>query len=300
MEEQKSSNKKILIGVLLALLVGVGAYTFRLNSKNKASEEFLKQEKEQITATLTEMEGKYDAAIASNNSMTEELTAERDKIIAFKDSVKNLKNANWSLVRRYRGKIKKLSVRNDRLMFMNDSLTIANNLLVVEKDSITGKLIEQTSFNDTLIAQNIGLSKKVEIGGAMRINSVKAVAMRLRSNGKYSETNKAQKADAIRVTFKLLENEIATPGEKQVYITVVSPTGKVVSENGKITLRDGTEVPYTEETVADYKNADLNIVLFVNKIQQKFVKGNYIVKVYTDGKLVGASKLQLKDAFLGL
>ncbi len=300
MEEQKSSNKKIIIGVLLALLVGVGAYTFRLNSKYKASEEFLKQEKEQILGNLTTMEEKYDTAIASNNSMTEELTEERDKIIAFKDSVKNLKASNWSLIRKYRGKIKKLASTNERLLFMNDSLTISNNLLVIERDSVTGQLIEQTSFNDTLIAQNIGLSKKVEIGGAMRVSSVVATAMKLRSNGKYSETNKAQKADAVRVAFKLLENEIATPGEKQAYIVIVNPKGTVISEKGKFALRDGTEVAYTDQTVAEYKNADLNVVMFVNKIQQKFVKGIYTVKVYVDGKLVGASKLELKDAFLGL
>jgi len=300
MEEQKSSNKKILIGVLLALLVGIGAYTFKLKSDNKASEEFLKQEKEQILGNLTAMEEKYDTAIASNNSMTEELTAERDRIISFKDSVKNLKAANWSLIRRYKGKIKGLAATNERLLFKNDSLTIANNLLVVEKDSITGELIEQTSFNDTLVAQNLGLSKKVEIGGAMRVSSVKATAMRLRSNGKYSETNKAQKSDAIRVSFKLLENEIATPGEKQVYIVVKNPKGVTISEKGKVALRDGSEVGYTDQTIADYKNADLNVVMFVDKVQQKFVKGVYTVMVYVDGKLVGASKLQLKDAFLGL
>lgn len=301
MEDQKSSsNKKIITGILIALLVALGVYTFQQNSKFKASEEFLRQEKEQILGNLTSMEERYDIAIAKNSSISDELTVERDKIIAFKDSVKNLKNANWSLVRRYRKKIKNLEASNERLFFMNDSLTIANNLLEVEKDSITGKLVEQTSFNDTLMAQNLDLSKKVEIGGALNVSSVKAMSMRLKSNGKYTETNKAQKTQAIRVNFRIVRNEIATPGDKEAYIVIQNPKGTVISEKGKFTLRNGEEVPYTDKTIANYNNADLDVVMFVENITQKFVKGFYTVKVYVEGNLVGATKLELKDAFLGL
>ena len=301
MEEQKSSsNKKIITGVLIALLVALSVYTFKQNSDFKASEEFLKQEKEQILGNLTSMEEKYDVAIAKNSSLSGELTIERDKIVAFKDSVKNLKNTNWSLVRRYRKKVKVLEESNERLFFMNDSLTIVNNLLVVEKDSITGELVAQTSFNDTLIAQNLDLSKKVEIGGALNVSTVSATAMRLKSNGKYEATNKAQKTQAIRVNFRLEQNEIATPGDKEAYIVIQNPSGTVISEKGTFTLKNGDEVPYTDQTVATYNNADLDVVMFVENITQKFVKGSYSVKVYVEGKLVGVSKLELKDAFLGL
>ncbi|MDX5583992.1 MAG: hypothetical protein QNK20_03540 [Aureibaculum sp.] len=301
MEEQKSSsNKKIITGVLIVLLVALSVYTFRQNSKFKASEEFLKQEKEQILGNLTSMEEKYDVAIAKNSSLSGELTSERDKIVAFKDSVKNLKNTNWSLVRRYRKKVKGLEESNERLFFMNDSLTIANNLLAVEKDSITGELVAQTSFNDTLIAQNLDLSKKVEIGGALNVSTVSATAMKLKSNGKYEITKTAQKTQAIRVNFRLEQNEIATPGDKEAYIVIQNPSGTVISEKGTFMLKNGDEVPYTDQTVATYNNADLDVVMFVENITQKFVKGNYSVKVYVEGKLVGVSKLELKDSFLGL
>jgi len=301
MEDQKSSsNKKIITGILIALLVALGVYTFQQNSKFKASEEFLKQEKEQILGNLTSMEEKYDVAIAQNSSLADELTVERDKIIAFKDSVKNLKSTNWSLVRRYRKKIKDLETSNERLFFMNDSLTIVNNLLVVEKDSITGKLVEQTSFNDTLIAQNLDLSKKVEIGGALSVSAVKAMSMRLKSNGKYTETNKAQKTQAVRVNFRIVKNEIAEPGDKEAYIVIQNPSGTVISEKGTFPLKSGEEVPYTDQTTVDYKNADQDVVMFVDKVTQKFVKGFYTVKVYVEGSLVGTSKFELKDAFLGL
>ncbi len=301
MEENKSSNnKKILIGILLALLVGLGAYTLRSNSKHQEAEQFLKEEKEQILGNLTAMEEKYDNAIAQNTTISEELKLEREKIVAFRDSVKNLKNTNWRLIRRYRSKIADLESTNERLVNLTDSLKLANNLLVVEKDSITGKLIEQTSYNDTLIAQNLDLAKKVEIGGVLRVNSVNATAMRLRSNGKYTETNKAPKATAVRVSFRLEENEIATPGEKQATVVINTPSGKIISQKGTFALSTGEEVGYTDQTAVEYENAAKDVVLFVENISQKFSKGLYPIKVYVDGVLVGATTLELKDAFLGL
>ncbi len=301
MEEQKSSsNKKIIIIALLALLAALGVYTMRSGSKFKEAEDFLKEEKKQILSNLTSMEEKYDTAIAQNNSMSEELTIERDRIIAFKDSVLNLKNANWSLIRRYKGQINKLESTNNRLMAVADSLFLVNNDLTIQRDSVTGKLIEQTSVNDTLMAQNTDLAAKVKIGGALRANSIKALAMKLKSNGKYIETDKTQKAEAIRVTFRLEANEIATPGNKEAYIVIQNPSGKVISEKGTFTLRDGKEMPYTDQTTVDYKNAEEDVVMFVDKISQKFVKGTYTIKVYVEGSLVGASRLELKDSFLGL
>jgi hypothetical protein len=299
-EQKKSSNNKIVLGILIALLVGLGAYTLRSNSKHVEAENFLKEEKEQILGNLTTMEEKYDNAIAQNTTISEELKIERDKITAYKDSVINLKGTNWRLIRRYRGQIASLEATNERLLFVTDSLKLVNNLLVIEKDSITGKLIEQTSFNDTLIAQNLDLAKKVEIGGVMRVNSVNSTAMRLRSNGKYTETNKAQKTEAIRVNFKIEENEIATPGDKIVHVVINTPTGKIVNQKGTFNTKSGQEVGFTIEDTVSYENAAKDVTLFIDKLTVKLDKGIYTTKVYVDGLLVGASNVELKDAFLGL
>ena len=300
-EQKKSSNNKIILGILLALLVvGLGAYTLRSNSKHQEAETFLKEEKEQILGNLTTMEEKYDNAIAQNTTISEELKVERDKITAYKDSIINLKGTNWRMIRRYRGQIATLEATNERLLFVTDSLKLVNNLLVIEKDSITGKLIEQTSFNDTLIAQNLDLAKKVEIGGVLRVSAVNSTAMRLRSNGIYTETNKAQKTEAIRVNFKIEENEIAVPGDKIVHVVINTPTGKIINQKGTFNTKSGQEVGFTVEDTISYENAAKDVTLFIEKLTVKLDKGIYTTKVYVDGLLVGASNIELKDAFLGL
>jgi len=299
-EPNKSSNNKMLIIALTVLLFALIGYTFYNNNDHKEAVKFLQDEKEQIIGNLTAMEEKYDIAIAQNTSLSDSLTIEKDKIIAFKDSVNDLKKINSNTLRRYRGQLAGLQATNDRLLDEVDSLRLSNNLLTEEKDSINTELQIQTHYNDTLVAQNMDLAKKVEIGGAINVENVNVTAMKMRSNGKYTETNKAQKTDAIKVDFRLLENEIATPGDKEAYIVLKNPKGQVINAKGTFMLKDGTEAKYTDQTIVNYENSNLDVVMLVERKGEKYEKGTYPISVFIEGKLVGGAKLELSDSFLGL
>ncbi len=299
-ENNKSSNNKILIIALTVLLFLLIGYTFYNNNDHKEAIQFLQDEKEQIIGNLTAMEEKYDIAIAQNTSLSDSLSGEKAKIIALRDSVLKMEKVNSKTLSRYRGQMANLKAVNERLLDEVDSLKMANNILTEEKDSIHSQLDLQTSYNDTLVAQNLDLARKVEIGGAINVEDVKVTAMKMRSNGKYTETNKAQKTDAIKVGFSLMENEIATPGDKDAYIVLKNPKGQVINAKGTFTLKDGTELKYTDNTTVNYENAELDVVMLVERKGDKFEKGTYPIEVFVDGKSVGSAKLELSDSFLGL
>ena len=299
-ENSKSSNSKILIIALTVLLFGLIGYTFYNNNDHKEAVKFLTAEKEQIIGNLTAMEEKYDVAIAQNTSLSDSLTMEKEKIAILKDSVKNLKQINSSVLRRYRGQLATLEKTNNRLLDEVDSLKLANNILTEEKDSINSQLEIQTNYNDTLVAQNMELARKVEIGGAINVENVEVIAMKMRSNGKYTETNKAQKTDAIKVAFRLMENEIAEPGDKEAYIVLKNPSGQVINAKGTFMMEEDTEAKYTDQTMVNYENADLDVVMLVERKGDKYEAGSYPIEVYVEGQLVGSASLELNDSFLGL
>ena len=299
-ENTKSSNSKILIIALTVLLFGLIGYTFYNNNDHKEAVKFLQSEKDQIIGNLTAMEEKYDVAIAENTSLSDSLTMEKEKIAVLKDSVQNLKKINSSVLRRYRGQLATLEKTNTRLLDEVDSLKMANNILTEEKDSINSQLTIQTNYNDTLVAQNMELARKVEIGGAINVENVQVTAMKMRSNGKYTETNKAQKTDAIKVAFRLIENEIAEPGDKEAYIVLKNPAGQVINAKGTFLMSEGMEAKYTDQTIVNYENADLDVVMLVERQGDKYESGVYPIEVFVEGKLVGSANLELNDSFLGL
>ena len=245
-------------------------------------------------------EEKYDVAIAQNTSLSDSLTMEKEKIAILKDSVQGLKKINSNVLRRYRGQLVTLEKTNTRLLDEVDSLKMANNILTEEKDSINSQLTIQTNYNDTLVAQNMELARKVEIGGAINVENVQVTAMKMRSNGKYTETNKAQKTDAIKVAFRLIENEIADAGDKEAYIVLKNPSGMVINAKGTFMMSEGSEAKYTDQTIVNYENADLDVVMLVERKGDKYESGVYPIEVFVEGKLVGSANLELNDSFLGL
>jgi hypothetical protein len=299
-ENSKSSNSKILIIALTVLLFGLIGYTFYNNNDHKEAVKFLQSEKDQIIGNLTAMEEKYDVAIAQNTSLSDSLTMEKEKIAILKDSVQGLKKINSNVLRRYRGQLVTLEKTNTRLLDEVDSLKMANNILTEEKDSINSQLTIQTNYNDTLVAQNMELARKVEIGGAINVENVQVTAMKMRTNGKYTETNKAQKTDAIKVAFRLIENEIADPGDKEAYIVLKNPAGMVINAKGTFMMTEGNEAKYTDQTIVNYENADLDVVMLVERKGDKYESGVYPIEVFVEGKLVGSANLELNDSFLGL
>jgi len=293
-KEQKSGRNKIVIALLIALLLGLLGFMFYNNTELQKSKSFLEDEKVKITQDLDEMIAKYDDAIKDNSSISEELRLEREDIVLFRDSVKNLKKANYSIIRRYRRKIKSLEQANKQLFKTNDSLRISNQLLSNEIDSARVYIQTQAQKIDTLYIQNLGLIEKVGVGSKLHVNSVKAIPMRERNNGKLVTTTRSKRTDALRISFRIAANSLADEGEENALIQVLNPKGEVVHGIGKETLENGDEITYTDKTAVEYTKDNIDVVSLIEVNRKEMIKGPHIVKVFLDGRLVGLSKFTLK------
>ncbi|MDP2089744.1 MAG: hypothetical protein Q8J84_10125 [Flavobacteriaceae bacterium] len=300
MEDNKNSQNKTIIWVLAALLVLLAAYTFYNHSSHVETEENLTSEKTNIQNELNDMIAKYDTAIAENTTMTEELKAEREKIIQLRDSVSNLSNVNRSILARYKGRLTDMEAKNKRLFFLTDSLKGANEFLSLEVKTAQQKIAEQTVINTELEGQNTELTSKINIGSVLIVNEVKATAMKLRSKDKLSETTSFNKTDAFRVSFKIAENRIAAKGNRNVYYVIKDPSGAVVKNAGTITVENSQAVAYTDKTTANYDNKALEVIAVVNVDRTAMVQGTYTIDVYIDTYYVGTTTVDLKNSFLGL
>lgn len=293
MEENKKSNTKIIAIVLAVLLLVALAYTFYNNKEHKKLTDAIEEEKIEIEGNLDNMIVKYEEAIGQNTSMSNELSLERDRIIALRDSIKGLKATNYSLIRRYRKQIAKLEETNRRLFFMTDSLTGVNELLTIDLDSANVKISKQLAKNDTLSLKNLQLSEKVAIGSVLRVSSAKILAMRERNNGKLVETSRARNTDAFRINFTIAKNDIAEKGERQVYIQIVDAKGITVAGKGELVFND-VQISYSDQTIVNYLNDAVDIISLVEVDRGTIKRGVYTVNIYIENKFVGATQITLK------
>lgn len=294
MENNKKSNNKIVIIVLAVLLLATLGFTFLKMNEHKEVTNAIAEEKAEIELNLDSMIVKYEDAIADNTSMSGELSLERDKIIALRDSIKGLKNTNYSLIRRYRKQIEKLEAANLELFQINEELTLENQTLSKNLESVNVKVLNQIAKNDTLSLQNIDLSEKVAIGSILKVNAAKVLAMRERNSGKLVETSRSRNTDAFRINFNIANNDIAEKGERSVFIQIVDPAENVIGNEGELVLADGTTIIYSDRTLVEYLNDDIAIISLVEVDRELIVGGIYTVNIYIDNMLSGVSTITLK------
>ncbi|WP_035672777.1 hypothetical protein [Flavobacterium sp. 83] len=294
MENQKSSSGlKAVIAVLAVLLVGSLVYIFKMTSDTEIVKTELKTtltEKESVMKNLQELKSTYDAAIAENTSMSDELIQERDKVVNLMNDLSKSKGDVASLSK-YKSQFLALQGNMKVLMAENEGLKKQNTTLTTQRDSTVVVLGETKKNVETLTGQNEELAKVVEKGSKLTVLNTKGSAFKLRSSGKQIETDKASRADALRVSFTIAENQIAQSGDKTYYVQVIDSKNNVVGDKKSETFGDNT-LTYSFATNVKYENKTVNVSQDLKG--KNFEKGNYVVNVFDKGELVSKTSFTLK------
>lgn len=287
------TNKKLIIAVLLLSIIGLGIYSYLNIKKQQVKIDEITLQKEEIDQKLKALQITYDEAIKKNTSLSADLEEQKDAITKLRDSLKKIKNSNWRTIKFYKNKIEELNSKTNNLLVVNDSLAKRNELLNVEnqdlyeqKQSLTTNLESQTKYNDTLTKQNLNLAKKVAIGSVVKSSNYSATTLRKRNNGKYKVTDKARRTDAFKISFVLNENPIADESDINSFVVIQNPQGKVLNSQDSFTNENGDVIFYSESTIIPYKKHTLATDYLINVKDQKLEKGDYLISIYLENKLV--------------
>ncbi len=294
MENQKNnSNLKAATIALALLLIGSLAYIYKLSSDIKTTQEsFVKvtDEKGKVLDQLATLKATYDEAIAENTSISDELISERDKVVKLMDDVKKSKG-DVAALSQYKQKFLGLQTKMNSLMVQVDDLTKKNGVLTTQRDSTVTVLGESKKYNEMLVGQNEELAKTVEKGSKLSIVNLQTSAYKMRSSGKQIATEKATRADVLKISFTIAENSIAKSGDKTYYVQVIDSKNNVVGEKKTVTFDDKT-LTYSFETSVKYENKSVNVTQ--DLMGKDFEKGSYFVNVFDKSELVSKTSFTLK------
>lgn len=294
MENQNSHSKlKAIIGILAVLLIGSLIYIFKLTSDAKTMQTTVTtvmSEKESVLKDLAELKTTYDAAIAENTSMSDELIAERDKVVKLMTELKSAKGDNASL-QKYKSQYKALETKMKDLMVQVDTLKKENQMLTTNLDSTKVVLEDNKKYNQVLVGQNEELAKTVELGSKLTVTNLKTASYKVRSSGKQIETDKASRTDMLQINFTVAENKIAKSGDKTYYVQVIDSKNNVLGDKATISFGENS-LTYSFTTTVKYENKTVNVS---EQLPGKdFAKGTYFVNVFDKGELVSKSSFSLR------
>jgi myosin heavy subunit len=294
MENQNNNSKlKGIIGVLALLLVISLVYIFKLTSDAKALETTVStttSEKEAVLKDLAALKATYDTALAENTSMSDELIAERDKVVKLMEQLKSAKGDVASL-QKYRTQYKLMEGKMRTLMLEVDVLKKQNQELTTNLDSTTVKLDDSKKYNQVLVGQNEELAKTVEKGQKLTITNLKTATYKVRSSGKQIVTDKASRTDLLEVKFTIAENKIAKSGDKTYYVQVIDGKNNVLGDKATATFGD-TNLTYSFTSIVKYENKTVEVS---EQLPGKdFAKGTYFVNIFDKGEIVSKSSFTLR------
>lgn len=292
MENPKNNNSslKAVIAVLAVLLIGSLVYIFKLSSETDGVKTELTTtltEKESVMKDLQELKATYDAAIAENTSMSDELIQERDKVVALMDDLSKSKGD----VSKYRSQLQSMQGKMKVLVAENDELKKQNGVLTVQRDSTIVVLGESKKFNEVLVGQNEELSKTVEKASKLSILNTKTAAYKLKNSGKQVETDKASRADVLKVSFTIAENQIAKSGDKSYYVQIIDAKNNVLGDKKTESFGDNT-LTYSFKTTVQYENKTVNVSEDLRG--KDFAKGTYFINIFDNDELVSKTSFSLR------
>lgn len=294
MENQKSnSSLKAIIIVLALLLAGSLVYIYKVTSDANTTQQTLdttKIEKASVMKDLEALKSTYDAAIAENTSMSDELIAEREKVVMLMADLQKSKGDAASMAK-YKSQFFTLQTKMKGLVQENDLLKKQNTTLTTERDSTVVVLGEAKKYNEVLVGQNEELAKTVEKGSKLSVLNLKTAAYKIRSSGKQIETEKAGRADVLKISFTIAENAIAKSEDKTYYVQVIDSKNNVLGDKKTETFGDKS-LTYSFITTVKYENKSVQVTQDLPG--KDFAKGTYFVNIFDKSELISKTSFTLK------
>jgi len=293
----KKSNKALYISIIIFLLLVIIVLVWQLMvTRSKVDYIFIektevekknfdmKLELDSIVKGYTQVKNQYDSVIVEKDSIIQADAKEIQKLI---DS-----QADYRKIRKQLDHLRNIT---QSYVLQIDSLYKANVVLKDENVRIQGNYEKAKEETKVLTKDKEELKTKVDIASTLKAYQAFAQAIRLKGE-KEELTDKARRAQKIKICFTISENLIVTAGPKFVYARIAGPDNAIlVQGKGDEYSFDnkGATLQYSIKKQINYRNKAETVCLYWDK-SADFVPGTYNISLFIDNYEIGQTALELK------
>jgi DNA repair exonuclease SbcCD ATPase subunit len=266
-----------------------------MEGMNKMLEGYVGNMSNDLKTDFQNMLKTYDALIEKDKSKADSLNAQKEKIQSLIDELDS--NKKMSAQQLYKMKKENETLRNIMKGYVRqiDSLNTLNLKLTSDLDKTSAELSSTKTERDQYKQEAEENAEQVRKGSKLQAYNFSSGALKMRLNNTTEETNRARNAVQFKSSFTISENPIAKAGNKNVYLQVVSPDGKTMqARSSNVIQTDQGSIPYSDAKEINYNNQRIDVTIYYDLKGETAVKGNYKVKIYCDGTLIGTDSFTLK------
>ncbi|MFT5858063.1 MAG: hypothetical protein ACI865_000147 [Flavobacteriaceae bacterium] len=315
-QREKKSGSGAYIAVIILLLLVIGFMVYLLADKNKEItnrdndikvlntdmngmnemlEGYVGNLSNDLKSDFKNMLSTYDALIEKDASKADSINVQKERIQGLLDDLKNNKNLSARQIMLLKKENETLRDIMKGYVVQIDKLNTLNLQLESDLDSTSTQLQMTEEERARLEEENTGQSELIDKAKKLDAFNFSSGANKAKLGGTMATTTKARNAVQLKSSFTISENALTAKGSKTVYMQVIDPNGKTISlRSGNITTIGSSQVAYTNKRDINYTGGRIDVSIYQDLNEMKISKGNYKVKIYCQGQLIGTDSFTLK------
>lgn len=280
---------RIVIIILSVILVALSALYYGIHRQQMRDNELLQADRDSIQSDLGRLMTDYDNLQISNDSISANLTIERERADSLMTRLKKERSWNLAKIKQYEKEVGTLRSIMKSYVRQIDSLNTLNKKLIKENVSYRKEISSANLRAEMAEEKAAELDNKVRIGAVLRARDISLTALNVNSR----EVTRVKNASRLRVDFVLSANELAEPGNKAIYVRITSPDGYVLTTEEMPTFEfEGERLSYSAMREMEYDNTkDLDVGIFYTS--KGFTAGTYRIQLYCEGRLIGQAEIAM-------
>lgn len=266
-----------------------------MQEMNSALAGYIDETSSDLKQDFQRMLDTYDQLIEKDASLSDSLNEQKNRIQELMDELSDNKKRSFREISNLKKENSTLRSIMKEYLYRIDSLNTMNINLTSKLDETSTKLTKTESERNELQEQNEKNAELLSKGAQLNAFNFNTVALKYKLNGSTTEVSRAGRVDVLSSSFTIGENKIAKIGNRLVYLQVTDPDGKVIYDKpNQIVNVGGREIMYTDKREINYQGQQLDMTIVHNLQGKEVIKGNFNVKIFADGILIGKDSFTLK------
>lgn len=276
---------RIVIIILSVILVALSILYFSIHRQQMRDNRLLSADRDSLQSDLTELIVEYDGLKERNDSISAGLDRANEMI----EKLKRERSWNYAKLKQYEREVGTLRTAMHGYIRQIDSLNTLNRRLITENVSYRREISSANLRADMAEERTAELENKVKAGSVVLARDLRMEALNRRGKA----VTRIKNAERLRVDFVLSANQLATPGNKAVYLRLTAPDGYVLTTEAMPTFEfEGSLLTYTAMREVDYRNEDLEVGIYYTGAG--FTAGTYRLELYMEGRLIGSAEIAMR------
>lgn len=282
-----------VIGVLvivMAILIG-----FLITRNTQMSEM-----QQQFTIDKQELEDEYEAISlqyegfkfsVQNDSLLYKLENEQAKVLRLQEELRMTKASDQAEIKRLKDELATLRKILRSYVQQIDSLNRLNEQLRAENRQITDQYQKTSQTLRQVSQEREQLSERVSLAAQLVATNISAKAV----NDRGKDQSRLSRSTQFVVSFTIARNITAEPGERTVYVRMMTPDGSVLSKSPSNTFPyENGNILYSMKRIVEYGGEEIPVTMYWD-IEEFLMPGTYKADIFADGHHIGAYSFDMKD-----